>query len=366
MKIVRWSLHFYSLPYSREIVWVNAVERAGVFALLLLEADNGARGIATGTLKATWSGVSPNSLKAAMEDFIMPRLKDVDVVDPDIDRVRLALAGIPENRLAKGMVETACWGLRAMAQDQPLWRHLGGTQQVELAWALTPQAPAAMAQEAAEMRMRHGFIAMKVRGGQGVEVDIAALREVRAAVGPEVALYVDANSAYPATEALSYVRALGRASVVVAEDPCPLQPDQGFESLQLEGGLPILIDRNCTSIEDARRFLERGATAFSIKPGRVGLTEARLIAQLAGRRGAQVAMGLYGECELGTLLALQLAAAIPPAHQLLPAEVSFYLLMTEQVIAKPLQLRDGQVTLPETADLASLVDWERVKRHALA
>ncbi|HEY4375303.1 MAG TPA: mandelate racemase/muconate lactonizing enzyme family protein [Burkholderiales bacterium] len=365
MKIIRWSLHFYSLPYSREIVWVNAVERAGTFALLLLEADNGARGVATGTLKATWSGVSPRSLKAAMEDFIMPRLNDVDVVDPDIDMVRLALAGIPENRLAKGMVETACWGLRAMAQDQPLWRHLGGDAQVDLAWALTPQAPLAMAQEAAEMRAAHGFTTMKVRAGQGTEVDMAALREVRAAVGPEVALYVDANSAYPSTEALSYVRALNRAGVVAAEDPCPLLPDQGFESLQLEGGLPILIDRNCTSVEDAKRFLERGATAFSVKSGRIGLTEARLIAQLAGRRGAKVAMGLYGECELGALLALQLAAAIPPAHRLLPAEVSFYLLMTEQVIGKPLQLQAGRVTLPETADLAALIDWESVKRHAL-
>lgn len=365
MKIVRWSLHFYSLPYSREIVWVNAVERAGTFALLLLEADNGARSIATGTLKATWSGTSPRSLQAAMEDFIMPRLNDVDVVDPDIDMVRLALAGIPENRLAKGMVETACWGLRAMAQDQPLWRHLGGEAQIDLAWTLTPQAPAAMAQEAAEMRERYGFSAMKVRGGHGVEVDIAALREVRAAAGPEVALYIDANSAYSGTEALSYVRALNRASVVVAEDPCPLQPDQGFESLQLEGGLPILIDRNCASVEDARRFLERGATAFSVKPGRVGLTEARQIAQLAGRRGATVAVGLYGECELGSLLSLQLAAAIPERNRLLPAELSFYLLMTEQVITKPLPLQGGRITLPETADLASLVDWESVKRHAL-
>jgi len=363
MKISRWSLHFYTLPYEREIVWINAVEHEGVFALLLLETDSGARGIAEGTVKATWSGVSPRSLRAALEDFVMPRLLTVDV--GDADAVRIALAGIPENRLAKGMADTACWGLRAMAADQPLWKHLGGNAEVDIAWALTRQSPQAMAAEAAEMRGKYGFRTFKVRGGQGAEVDVAALREVRAAIGPEVALYIDANSTYPGTEALSYVRAVARAGALAVEDPCHLQPDQGFEALQAEGGLPVMIDRNCVSSDDARRFLERGAAAFAIKPGRVGISETRQIAQLSARRGAKVAVGLYGESELGSLISLQLAAAVPAPQRLLAAELGFYLCMTEQVITKPLQLQDGRITLPETADPAALVDWERVKRLAL-
>ena len=58
MKLERWSLHFYRLPYAREVVWANAREDSGLFALLKLEAD-GCSGIAEGTLKDTWSGVSP-------------------------------------------------------------------------------------------------------------------------------------------------------------------------------------------------------------------------------------------------------------------------------------------------------------------
>ena len=363
MKIVDWSLHFYALPYEREIVWANAVERAGIFALLHVKADNGAQGIAEGTIKPTWSGVSPRSLQATLEDFIMPRLMSVNVAEPDA--VRLALAGIPENRLAKGMADTACWGMRAMVADQPLWRHLGGTPEVELTWAITRQAPMVMAREAEEMCGRHGFKTLKVKGGQGQEVDLTALREIRAAVGPNVLLYVDANSAYPATEALAYVRAIARAGAAVAEDPCPLMSDQGFEALQAEGGLPILVDRNCTSFEDARRFLERGAVALSTKPGRIGISEARQITALCGRRGAKVAVGLYAESELGTLLSLQQAAAVPPELRLVAAEQTFYLTMTDQVIKRPLPLADGRITLPEMADLTQLVDWEKVKHYAL-
>lgn len=363
MKIVDWSLHFYALPYQREVVWANAVEKAGTFALLHVRADNGAQGIAEGTIKPTWSGVSPNSLKAALEDFVMPRLMTIDVSAPDA--VMLALAGIPENRLAKGMADTACWGLRAMTAQQPLWRLLGGTPEVDLTWALTRQVPQLMAREAAEMCGRYGFRTLKVKGGQGQEVDLSALREIRAAVGSEVKLYVDANSAYPSSEALYYVRALAKAGAVVAEDPCPLQPDPGFSALASEGGLPILVDRNCTSADDARRFLERGATALSTKPGRIGISEARRITALAARRGARVAVGLYAESALGTVLSLQQAAAVPPAQRLVAAELTFYLTMTEQVMNRELAIKDGRVTLPETPDLAILVDWDAVKRHAL-
>ena len=122
MRLERWSLHFYRLPYAREVVWANAREREGRFALLVIEAG-GHAGIAEGTLKDTWSGVSPASLKASIADFLMPRLAAVDLGDEAA--VSRAFAGIPENRLAKGMIESACWTLRAAAAGKPLWRLWG-------------------------------------------------------------------------------------------------------------------------------------------------------------------------------------------------------------------------------------------------
>ena len=40
MKLERWSLDFYRLPYSKEVRWSNAIEREGVFALLELVAKH--------------------------------------------------------------------------------------------------------------------------------------------------------------------------------------------------------------------------------------------------------------------------------------------------------------------------------------
>ncbi len=355
MKLADWSLHLYRLPYAREVVWANAIERSGLYALLELVSDEGARGIAEGTLKPTWSGVSPRALAAAFEDFLIPALRGVDLGDEAA--VARSLAGIPENRLAKGMIGSACWTMRAAAAGKPLWQLWGAGRTREVAWTVTRQAPAAMAQEAAEVCGTFGFRTLKVKGGQGLATDLQALREIRAAVGAAVELYVDANSHYAPAEAASYVAALAGAGVTVAEDPCPLRPDRAFEALQKSSPIPILVDRSCASKEDAALYLERGARALSAKPGRVGLAEARAITALAAAAGAKTAVGIYAESALGTLVNLQQPGTMA-------AEQAFFPTLAAQVSTLIPDIRDGRVELPTDPDLSKLVDREAVKRRA--
>src|SRR5262245_43366890 len=113
LKLARWMLSFYRLPYVKEVRWSNAIEREGVFALLELESDDGVRGVAEGTVKATWQGVSPRSLAASLEDLVIPLVQPLDLADERA--VPVALAKIPENRLAKTLVDNACWTMRAAA-----------------------------------------------------------------------------------------------------------------------------------------------------------------------------------------------------------------------------------------------------------
>jgi L-Ala-D/L-Glu epimerase len=351
VKLADWALHFYRLPYGHEVVWSNAVEREGLFALLKLVSHDGITGIAEGTIKSTWSGVSPRSLRAALEDVILPALADVDLAEPEA--VTRAWAKIPENRLAKGLVDNACWTMRAAATRTPLWKLWGGRQQVEVCWTVTRASPAAMAREAAEYCARYGFRTLKVKGGQGVAVDLEALAAIRSAVGARVTLYVDANSAYPRAAALDYVQRIAEAGATIAEDPCPLAPDAQFEVLQARAPIPILIDVSCTSVRDAELYVERGARAVSLKPGRIGFSESRAIQRIFGD-ARQTALGIYAESALGTLVNLQLPAT-------LVAEQSFFLLMRAQVLKAPPPIVDGVITLPSDPDLATQVDWQRVQ-----
>lgn len=361
MRLVASSLHGYRLPYRRPVTWFASVERDAVFVALRLVADDGSRGVAEAPVKPTWSGVSPRSLVAAVEDLLLPALEDVDLADAAA--VRAALAVFPENHLAKMLVDNACATLRAAAAGVPLWRGLGGTPVVPLSWCVTRQPPDAMAAEAAAAVAGHGFRTLKVKGGQGRETDRAALRAIRRAVGDGVACTVDANGFYPPSEAAGYLRMLADEGAVVAEDPCPLQPGPAVAALVAASPLPILVDAPVLGARDAAAFVAGGARAVSVKPGRVGLGEAQAIMTAARAGGAAVCAGMYAESALGTLVSLQLAAAM--AAPLVAAEQSFFLMMDAQVLGVGLAIEDGSARLPDTADIDALVDWKRVAAHAL-
>ena len=58
--------------------------------------------------------------------YIVPLLEAARI--QSAAQVRHALAPIRENRMAKAAVEAAIWDLEAKLAEQPLWRHIGGTQ----------------------------------------------------------------------------------------------------------------------------------------------------------------------------------------------------------------------------------------------
>jgi L-alanine-DL-glutamate epimerase-like enolase superfamily enzyme len=353
-----YSLYTYRLPYLRPVQWSDTSEDAASFLLLKIEADSGHMGVAEMTLKPTWTGATLKVLVAAIGDILMPELRKCGL--DDIGKARAALDRFPENQAAKAMVDNALWDLHAGLQGQPLWKLWRGRPTVELSWAVTRQAPAAMAIEAAAEVERHGYTTLKVKGGQGIETDLRAMKEIRSAVGDGVRLYVDANGAYAPRDAAAYVDAMAGAGARFVEDPCALAPGKQFKALQDSAQAPVLVDFNCRSPGDARIFLESGARALSIKPGRYGLSDARDMAGQAHRASAQTVIGLFGESLLGTLAALQLASLQPPA--MLPAETSWFLAMSEQIVAPVLEIRDGKATLPDAPSLADWVDWGRLEK----
>jgi L-alanine-DL-glutamate epimerase-like enolase superfamily enzyme len=359
MKLESWSLDFYRLPYRREVVWAYAAESSSDYALLKLVADDGSVGVAEGVVKPTRTGYSPRSLAVTLEDVILPRLKGVDLADDEA--VRKTFGWVEGNLAARALVDNACWSMRAAAK-KPLWKQWGGTQEIDVLWIVTRQKPALMAAEAAEMCARHGLRTLKLKGGQGRDTDLKVIAEVRAAVGPQVELSMDANRHYPTEGIGSYVRAIADAGITVVEDPCEMRPDSAFEQLQRECSVPLLVDFPCVSREDARLFLDRGARSVMVKPGRVGLSEAREIDALCAERGATVSLGMFYESALGVALSMQMAAALK-SRPVLPHEGSFFLMLTQQV-AKG-EVRGGRYRLPDEPDLSKLIDWDAVKRYAI-
>lgn len=356
MRVARWRSQPVRLAYRRERRWSSGAERCATFLLLRIEVTGGAQGVAEGLIHPTWTGVSLRSLTASLEDLVMPALASVDLDDQQA--CRSVLDDIPDNRLAKALALNALDDLRrtvALASAAP---GNDATPPIPLSWTVSRDAPDRMANDAACMAEAHGFRTFKLKGGQGRDADLAAVRAVQAAVGTDAQLLVDANGAYARDDARAYVARLADAGVIAVEDPCPLAPDAAFEALQAASPIPIVIDNACASHTDALLFMDRGARAFGLKPSRLGADVCRRIAWSAPR-GCSLHAGLMCESDLGTLGPLRWHQGLAPAAAF-PAETSFFLHYLDSLLTRPLVVRDGAVVLPALAPTSSLIDWAAV------
>lgn len=360
MKLAAHSLHPVYLPYRRAVCWASTEESGADFLLLRLTSDTGHVGVAEATAKPTWAGATPRVLAAALEDIFLPRLASVDLGDEQA--VESAIGRIPDNGIAKALIHSACWDLRSAAVGVPLWRLWNGKPDVPMSWTVSRQPPTDMAREAAEMVERHGFGTLKVKGGQTHQTDFQALAEIRAAVGDDIIIYVDANGAYSEKESLDYVAALAERGVVMVEDPYRLQPNDDFQSFQSRCPIPVLVDGACGSPADASAFFAHGAQAIGVKPGRLGLYQGRRCSEIAAANGGATIVGLFGESDFGALLSSTLAASLPDGPGRMAAEPSFFLMMREGLLKEPSSIVDGVLHLPDVPGLDDLVDWERVRR----
>lgn len=359
--VERWDLHPLHLRYHQPLRWASMEEDGADFLLLSLHTSDGHTGVAEASVRVEWAGVNLAALMVVLNEIILPRLKGVDISDlVATDRV---ISRIPEQSLAKSVVDAACWDLRAEAAGTPLWQYLGGRQEVPVSWILTRQAPEIMAEEAGRITGDHGIRTLKLKTGQGLDKDRRMLSLVREAVGPEVQLYADANSYYDPEDIVDYTALLTEVGCVMSEDPCTIMPDEAGQRVREASTVPIMIDKHCRTYFQAQTYLNWGADAISVKYPKSGISESLLILDQADAAGAQAPLGLSANSSFGSLATLSLAATRSPSDNLLPAEESFFLQLRDDYITEPLRIIDGTITLPDNAGAAGLVDWDKVRAH---
>jgi L-alanine-DL-glutamate epimerase-like enolase superfamily enzyme len=351
--------HPVRIPYPRTIRWGAHSEDCADYLLIEIVTRDGLAGIAEGTVKTNWAGVTLRSLAVAIEEVFAPRLAGTDVADAA--SIASLLDRVPENRLAKAMIDVACWDLRAQAVGKPLWQLWGGDRAVSVSWTVTRQPPAEMARDAERRVAAHGFRVLKIKTGQGPQIDLTALDEIRRAVGDGVRLYADSNGAYAPGDVAGFTATLKDCGVFLAEDPCRFRPDAAFEWLRKTSAVPLLVDGACRSLSDAALFLERGAEALSVKIGKSGFSESMDIVHAARQYGAKCHVGMLAESSLGALAALQLAGSIPGREHWLPAEVSFFLTLPQEFLNVSPAIENGAIVLPDEPSFGKLIDWDRVR-----
>jgi L-alanine-DL-glutamate epimerase-like enolase superfamily enzyme len=357
LALTGYKLYPVHLPYRRPVRWAGHAESGLDVMIMALETAGGLIGVGEAPVRLNWTAATLKSLQVVIEEIFMPRLMGKDLSDEaEITRF---LRYVREHSLAKSMIDSAVWDLRAQAAGVPLYEYLGGVSEVPVAWTVTRAKPEIMIAEAAEMVARHGFTSLKIKTGQGFETDREVLSGIRAAVGPDVTFSADSNRHYAPGEVGPLTDILAEFGVKIAEDPTELHANASFDAVRQSSRIPLLVDNTSRSLDEAKQFLAIGADAISVKVYKSGIADSREIMRIAGETGAAVHIGLGAVTSLGAAAALGLAGSLKPHHNGLPSEESFFLQFADEYVDTPLTVENGLVQLPHQT-LNEWIDWDKV------
>ncbi|MFN8581071.1 MAG: o-succinylbenzoate synthase [Gemmatimonadaceae bacterium] len=173
------------------------------------------------------------------------------------------------HEMAKAAVEMGMWGLEAELQGMPLARLIGGTRS-EIATGVSlgiQKSPEALVDKArAALAAGYRKVKIKIKPGS----DVAFVRAVRMALGPDAPLMADANNAYTLDD-IDSLLALDDLNLMMIEQPLAWNDIVRHAELQKRLQTPICLDESITSLERAQDMVTLGAgRIINIKPGRVG------------------------------------------------------------------------------------------------
>lgn len=155
-------------------------------------------------------------------------------------------------------IDIAFNDLQARKVSQPLWKFLGGTdgQVAVYASGINPKG----AERTAELALKLGFTALKLKIGFGDALDLQNIKSICALLGKDEQLMVDANQAWTAQHARRMMNKMANYQLGWLEEPILAdRPDEEWFGLAEVGGTSLAAGEN---IFDEDRFEHILSTGF--------------------------------------------------------------------------------------------------------
>lgn len=333
--------------------------------LVKLTADNGVVGWGQSVPSPRWSYETLESVQSSLERYIAPELIGLDVFDSvavwaAMNRFSAGSfsTGAP---ICKAGIDLALFDLTGKLLGQsaaPRWNR-SGRRKITLSWTLNPLSLDDVEGMVAEGRAR-GYRHFNVKVAPDPAFDLELCRMVKRLV-PEGFLWADANGGYDEAAALEIAPKLADLGVPVLEQPLPANRLSSYRKLKQQGALPIIMDEGIVSCVELEEFIQLGLLdGVAMKPARCGgLTEARRQVEMVLDRGLMF-LG-SGLCDPDVSLAASLA--LYGAYDLgYPAALNGPQFLEGTVLAKPFEVIEGELSVPDGPGLAIEVDEPRARR----
>jgi L-alanine-DL-glutamate epimerase-like enolase superfamily enzyme len=295
--------------------------------------------------------------RAALRE-IGPALIGVDAAN--LAAVGTAMDGaLLGHAYAKSPVDVACWDILGRRAGLPLYALLGGLRAASFPlYVAVPLAPVDEMARFVGQRMAEGVRHFQLKLGADPHDDAARAMEVARLLGDQGLLVADANCGWLPQDAVVAARLLESLDRVYLEQPCRTLEE--CVAVRRHTTLPMVLDEIILDVPSLLRAVSAHALeAFNLKISRVGgLTNARLMRDLAQDLGLRVTLEDTWGGDVTTAAVAHLAASTRPEHLL---TVSFMNDWTnEHVAGYTPRSSSGVGAAPTGPGLGIEVDVERL------
>jgi L-alanine-DL-glutamate epimerase-like enolase superfamily enzyme len=286
-------------------------------------ADDGAHG---------WGQLSPyqaDITARVLHRQVAPHALGCDPLDPAPLGVRVLEAEhkFPGSYVCRalGGLDTALWDLRGRLEGRPVCELAGGTARSLPAYASSMRrdiSPDDESRRLADLREAHGFTAFKIRVWRecGHDADEWPGRTeqivpaVRAVLGDDATLLVDANSCFSPARAIEVGGMLEQHGIVHFEEPCPYWELESTAQVAAALDLDVAGGEQDCFLWQWRRMVDTHAVDV-VQPDVCyvgGFTRALEVAAMAAAAGMQC-VPHSANLSMVTVFAVHLLCAVPNA-----------------------------------------------------
>jgi len=319
----------YGTVSSRELLAVS------------LTGSDGVTGYGEAAPLEAYDGVSIDRAQRALASYV-PVLADAQ--DSNGAQILDACQQTDDLPAALAAVDLALWDRAGRRSGKPVAALLTDAPAPQVTVNATLSAlDRAGACEQAEEAVREGFACLKLKVGVGD--DAGRVAAVRAAVGPRIALRLDANGAWSVEEAVRAIDALSPAGLELVEEPT-----HGLEGVRaVRERVPVRVAIDETAAEPGA--LGAGvADAVCLKVSRCGgISSLIAAAALVRSSGAEVYLASALDGPLGVAAAVHAASALASRAPVPPCGLATLGLF--EGLRNQLPARAGRIALPSAPGL---------------
>jgi len=268
---------------------------------------------------------------------------------------------VHSNPSAVAAFDMALFDILGKVAGLPLFRLLGGSKNVfetDITTSLdTLEAMTAESKKYADM----GYKTLKVKVGLNPDEDFSRLEAIRQAVGPKMAIRIDANQGWTVPQAIYALRKMEPLAIELCEQPVLASDHAGMRAVRSQSPISIMADESLFGPADAVKLIRAEACdTFNIKVMKAGgLLNSIRIAHVADAANMRCMVG----CMLESNLALTAAAHVVASQaNIVYADLDGNTEHAVNPVIGGMTVKAGALTLPETPGLGCDVDPAFVKK----